>query len=143
MRLWRRHTGAPEAPVAVAERVRAKYVNFRDLLAANNESLELMARLQEDLQYVPPRRDVLGDRIPAIFDKIREVVTALERLTGHSHETLAHSLEGQQHEIERYSAALEELERPRLSAWLSELHARSEPDAGSKAAMLAEIRNQL
>ena len=82
MWLWWRGTRTTEAPVAVADRVRAKYTSFRELLALNNESLELMARLQEDLQYVPPRRDVLGDRIPTIFAKIGEVVAALQRLTG-------------------------------------------------------------
>ena len=63
MRWWHRKTTEPEAPGAVADRVRAKYTSFRELLTLNNESLELMAGLQDDLQYVPPRRDVLGDRI--------------------------------------------------------------------------------
>ena len=129
--------------MAVADRVRAKYASFRELLALNNESLELMARLQEDLQYVPPRRDVLGDRVPTIFTKIGEVVAALQRLTGVRYDSLAAALDAQQLEIERYSAALEELVKPRLSAWLSEVNARSENDAGSKAAMLGEIRNKL
>ena len=119
MWLWRRRTRTAEAPVAVVDRVRAKYTSFRELLALNNESLELMAQLQEDLQYVPPRRDVLGDRIPTMFTRIGEVVAALERLTGVRYASLAASLGAQQLEIERYSAALEELVRPRLSAWLS------------------------
>ena len=143
MGLWRRGTRTTEAPVAVADRVRAKYASFRELLALNNESLELMALLQEDLQYVPPRRDVLCDRIPIIFTRIGEVVAALQRLTGVRYDSLAAALDAQQHEIERYSAALEELVRPRFSAWLSEVNARSEDDVGGKAAMLGEIRNRL
>ncbi len=142
--MWfRRGNKTIETPETVAGRVRARYASFRDLLALNNESLELMARLQEDLQYVPPRRDVLGDRVPTIFDRVREVVAALQRLTGVRFETLTSALNGQQHEIERYSAALEELVHPRLSTWLSEVNARSENDTGSKAAMLGEVRNKL
>ena len=143
MWLWRRGVRTAEAPGAVADRVRAKYASFRELLALNNESLELMARLQEDLQYVPPRRDVLGDRIPTIFTRIGEVVAALQQLTGVRYDPLAATLSAQEREIERYSGALEELVKPRLSAWLSEVNAQSEDDAGSKAAMLGEIRNRL
>ena len=142
--MWlRRETRATEPPLAIADRVRTRYASFRELLALNNESLELMARLQEDLQYVLPRRDVLGDRIPTIFTRIGEVVAAFERLTGVRYDSLAASLDAQRHEIERYSAALEELFSPRISAWLSEVNARSEDEVGSKAAMLGEIRNKL
>ncbi len=143
MRWWRRKTEASEAPDVVAGRVRAKYASFRELLTLNNESLELMAGLQEDLQYVPPRRDVLGDRIAAIFARVAGVVTALERLAGARQTALAAALEAQQLEVERYAAALEELRLPRLSAWLSEVNAGSENEVGSKAAMLGEVRNKL
>lgn len=143
MRWWHRKTTEPEAPGAVAARVRAKYTSFRELLTLNNESLELMAGLQDDLQFVPPRRDVLGDRIATIFGRVSGVVTALERLTGMSHGALEAALQSQQLEVERYAAALEELRRPRLSAWLSEINADSEDDVGSKAAMLGEVRNKV
>ncbi|HVN05257.1 MAG TPA: PEP/pyruvate-binding domain-containing protein [Bryobacteraceae bacterium] len=143
MQWWRREDHAGEAPGAAAERVRARYASFRELLALNNESLELMAGLQDDLQYVPPRRDVLGDRIGAIFERAGEVVAALERLTGERLPSLAAALASQQQEVERYAAALAELSRPRLSAWLSELHSGSENEAGSKAAALGEIRNKV
>ena len=61
MRFWRREAREikqREAPGAGADRIRAKYHSFRELLAINNECLELMAGLQEDLQFVPPRREV-------------------------------------------------------------------------------------
>jgi pyruvate, water dikinase len=132
-----------ETPGAVADRVRAKYTSFRELLAANNECLELMAGLQEDLQYVPPRRDVLEGRIGTIFHRVGDGVTALDSLMGIQHRTLAATLETQQQEIERYAATLEELRRPRLSAWLSEVNAGAESEVGNKAAMLGEIRNKL
>jgi pyruvate, water dikinase len=143
MRLFRREIRQPEAPDPAADRVRAKYTSFRDLLALNNEALELMAGLQDDLQYVPPRREVLSGRIEPIFHRIRRVVGFLERLTGVSQRTLAAAVETQQNEIERYSASIEEHAKPKLSAWLSEPGAESEYDAGSKAAVLGEIRNRL
>ena len=143
MWLFRRESRQQETPDPAADRVRAKYASFRRLLALNNESLELLAALQDDLQYVPPRREVLGGRIGAIFIHIRGVVESLERLTGVSQRMLAAALETQQNEIERYAASLEERAKPRLSACLAELGADSENDAGSKAAVLGEIRNRL
>lgn len=140
---WRRHSGGRDSPGGAPDRVRARYANFRDLLSLNNESLELMAGLQDDLQYIPPRRDVLGDRIGNIFSRVGAVAGALERLTGIRQPVLIAALESQQQEIERYTAALEELRHPRLSAWISELNAGSDDEAGSKAAALGEIRNQI
>jgi pyruvate,water dikinase len=143
MKLWQRHTVVPEPAGAAIARMRAKYASFRELLSLNNESLELMAGLQEDLQFVPPRQDVLGDRVAAIFARTGGVVAALERLTGFDQHTLQTALQSQRHDVERYAAALGELARPRLSAWLSEINAGAENDVGSKAAMLGEIRNKL
>jgi pyruvate,water dikinase len=143
MWLFRRRDRQQETSDPAADRVRAKYASFRELLALNNESLELMAGLQDDLQYVPPRPEVLGGRIGTIFERIRGVVGALERLTGVSQRTLAAAVETQQSEIDRYSTSLEERAKPRLAARLSELNADSESEAGSKAAVLGEIRNRL
>jgi hypothetical protein len=53
----------PEVPDAeLVERLRSKYASFRELLDSNSECLELMAGLQEDLQYVAPRGDIAGLR---------------------------------------------------------------------------------
>ena len=143
--MWLRQRGKSAHTVAgeAAGRVRAKYASFRELLALNNECLERMAGLQDDLRYVQPRRDVLGDRIETIFQRIGGVVAAIERLTGLRHDALTAALQAQQREIERYAATLEEVARPRLFAWLSEVNAASEPEVGSKAAMLGEVRNRL
>ncbi len=143
MKFWHRETTAPAPPAEMASQVRTKYASFRELLASNNESLELMARLQEDLQHVPPRRDVIETPIGGIFERVRCVVGALERLTGTRYRTLFEALIAQQQEIERFAAALQETARPRLSAWLSEVNAASEQEVGGKAAALGEIRNKL
>lgn len=143
MGFWRRRRQAREEPGAVAGRIKSKYTSFRELLTLNNECLELMAGLQEDLQYVPPRREILDGRIGVIFAAIEGVVGALEKLTGIRQESLRTSLRTQLHEIERYSAGLQEFRPSRLSAWLSEVNASAEAEVGSKAAMLGEIRNRL
>ncbi len=143
MWLFRRENSQQDGTSPGADRVRAKYASFRDLLALNNESLELLAGLQDDLRYVPPRPEALAGRIGMTFDRIRGVVGSLERLTGLSQRTLAAAVETQQREIERYSSTLAERARPRLAVPLSELDASSEDDAGSKAAVLGEIRNRL
>ena len=52
-------------------------------------------------------------------------------------------MEAQQNEIEGDAANPEERSKARLWAWLSELDADSEDDAGSKAAVLGEIRNRM
>ncbi|MGP8242981.1 MAG: PEP/pyruvate-binding domain-containing protein [Bryobacteraceae bacterium] len=133
----------PALPAEVANPVRAKYSSFRELLTSNNESLELMARLQEDLQHVPPHRDVIESPVAAIFQRVGCVVGALERLTGTPNRTLVEALVSQQQEIQRFAATLQETARPRLSAWLSEVNAGSEQEVGSKAAALGEIRNKV
>jgi pyruvate,water dikinase len=145
MRLWRREsreTRTRRAPGG-ADRVRAKYQSFRELLATNNECLEMMAGLQEDLQFVPPRRDVLGERIGQIFAGVEGVVRAMDSLTGVAQDSLHTALASQQAEIERFTAGPRITERPRVSLWLSEVTASSEQAVGGKAAMLGEIRNKL
>jgi len=143
MWFWHRKPSAAAAPAEVADKVRTKYASFRELLAANNESLELMARLQEDLQHVPPRRDVIEAPIAGIFERVRRVVGALEKLAGARHAVLLEALASQQQEIERFAATLQETAQPRLSAWLSEVNAASEQEVGAKASALGEVRNKL
>jgi pyruvate,water dikinase len=143
MWFWRREGRTEREPRAVAERVRAKYQSFRQLLALNNECLELMAGLQEDLRYVPPRSEVLGDRIAGMFEKVGGVVASLEQLTGLDFSPLNSSLRAQRNSVERFAAALQEYRPARLSAWLSEINATHEVEVGAKAAALGEIRNRL
>jgi pyruvate,water dikinase len=138
---WRKSKAQQPAPAEV--RIRHKYAAFRELLALNNECLELMAGLQEDLQFVPPRRDVFDRRIAAIYEKAEGTVAALEKLTGAAWQQLREAVQAQREEIERHMAAFQELSRPRLSAWLTELGASSALEAGAKAAVLAEIKNKL
>lgn len=143
MSIWWWKKRAPSSAVSFEQRVRFKYASFRELLSLNHECLELMAGLQEDLQFVPPRRDVVGSRITAIYDRVERTVAALEKLAGHQYPLLRSALEEQRGEVERHIAVIQELATPRLSAWLSELGPDSMPEVGGKAAALGEIRNQL
>lgn len=63
---WWRKNKAQQPAGSVEEKIRFKYVSFRELLAFNNECLELMAGLQEDLQYAPPRRNILDVRVSSL-----------------------------------------------------------------------------
>ncbi len=139
---WRRQ--APAVSVATTvERVREKYLSFRELLALNTECLELISGLQEDLNYVPPKRDVIEDRVAALFDKAQGTVAALEKLTGYRQDRLRQMLDSQQNEIERYIASLQELVTPRLAAWLREIGIEDSAEAGGKAAALGEVKRKL
>ena len=140
---WGRDRPVSVETVTIADRIRSKYYSFRELLALNNECLEFMAALQEDLQYVPPLGRMLGCSLPPVFHLVRGVVERIEALTGVRQTTLTAAVDAQQLEIERYAAALDELRAPRFSAWLSEIHAGTATEVGSKAAYLGEIRNKV
>lgn len=140
---WRRKAAVGGPGGTAEERLRHKYAAFRELLALNNDCLELLAGLQEDLQFVPPWRDVFAAPIAAIYDKAAGTVAALERLNGAGYPQLRQALVEQREEVDRHVAAFQELARPRLSAWLTELDASSAPEAGAKAAVLGEIKNRL
>ncbi|MEW5763504.1 MAG: PEP/pyruvate-binding domain-containing protein [Acidobacteriota bacterium] len=133
-----------DAEVRSAEaRMREHYRCFRDLLAYNNECLERMASLQEDLQYVPPLRDVIGPRIAEVFDRARGTVEALETLTENKFPRLVRLLARQRHEVEAFVAAGQERETPRLAASLAEIDLRASDEVGGKTAYLGEVRNHV
>lgn len=138
---WKKKLGS--STNSSVERIRQKYVNFRELLSLNNECLELMAGLQEDLQYIPARRDVVDTRVTAIFEKAEGLVAALGKLAGGHYTALWEALQAQRNEVERYIAARQELVTPRLAARLSEVNADAVSEAGGKAALLAEVKNKI
>jgi pyruvate,water dikinase len=142
---WFQKRRAGEAPSAavIEQRLRDKYLCFRELLSLNTECLEVIVNLQEDLQYVPPRRDVVEQRVSAVFEKAQSIVAALDRLTGFHHEELYRALSRQQHEVERYIAAQQELVTPRLAAWLYEVGLENAAEVGGKAAALGEVKNKV
>ncbi len=138
---WKRKSSGGSGPAE--DRIRSKYASFRELLSLNNECLEVLASIQEDLQYVLPSREVFGDRVAAVFDRTTRVVESLERLTARDLHLLKEAVPAQRQEVESYIGACEELINPVLSAWMSELDIASAPHAGSKAAALGEISNKL
>jgi pyruvate,water dikinase len=141
---WQRNKRPPlKAASAVQRRISQKYRTFRGLLTLNNECLELMAGLQEDLQYAPPIREVAGERIAAVFDQTERVVASLERLTGSGHGRLRQALAFQRREVERHIATLDDPHKARLVAPLAEIHASSAGEAGRKAADLGEAKNKI
>ncbi len=129
--------------VITAERLREKYQNFRELLSLNTECLEVIVRLQEDLTYIPPRREIVASRLESIFTKARGIVAALDKLVGFRHVKLYEALERQQDEVERYIAASEELAQPRMAAWMYEIGMEDVAEVGGKAAALGEVSRKL
>lgn len=136
---WRKRNKPPSS----AQTIRLKYGGFRDLLTLNNECLELLAGIQEDLQYAPASRKVLGERTASAFEKIEKVVATLERLTTDHVSQLAALVRAQRDEVESYISARDELARPPLALWLSEVDFQLESEVGGKAAALGEIKNKL
>jgi pyruvate,water dikinase len=135
--------GSEPATGTAEELLRAKYHCFRELLSLNSECLELLAGVQEDLQDVPPRQDLLGGRIGAIFQKAEGIVAALEKLSGRRYASLLTGVRAQRREVESYIAACQERETPRLSASLFEIDMAAIEEAGGKAAALGEVKKKL
>src|SRR5574340_1286372 len=143
MKWWWQKPRPAASESSLVERVRSRYASFRDLLTHNNECLELMAGLQQDLQYVPPLRDVVSDRLGQIFGNAESIVEALERLSAGYYPALRDAVAAQRNEVERFIAARHEADTPRLAARLTEIGARDALEAGGKAAALAETANRL
>lgn len=137
---WRRQELKPVSP---EQTIRSKYGSFRKLLSLNDSCLEMLAAIQEDLQFAPASRTVLGGRIGVMFEKLQDIVNTLERLTGNRFTRLAARVDEQSNEVESYMAARDELASPPLARWLSEIDRYAEPEVGGKAAALGEIKNKL
>lgn len=123
--------------------MRSLYAEFRNLLSLNNDCLEILAGIQEDLCHVPAGREVPGERASMVFDKLVDVVSALERLTGRSYRRLMAAVGAQRKAVEAWVARQSEQPRPPLVLELAEVDRSSEPLVGGKAARLGEIRNEL
>ena len=135
---------SPEEIAREAERtVSGKYERFQEILNLNTECLELIAGLQEDLQYIPPRRDVVEDRVSAIFGHTQRVIEALHQLSGHRYEALRKVVEEQQYAVGRYIATLQESDHRRLAVSLGEVGLAEISEVGGKAAYLGEVMNKL
>ena len=137
---WGKRDGGPVFP---EQTIRSKYASFRKLLSLNNDCLEILAGTQEDLRFTRASRKVLGDQINAVFDKLEDVVIALEQLTTEPLPQLTTLVRAQREEVQTYIAACDELANPPLARGLSEIDRHSESEVGGKAAALGEIRNKL
>ena len=140
--IWRKKD-RPDPAVSAEARLRNKYTTFRRLLSLNNECLELMASLQEDLQFIPPRREVVGERVGAIFQKAQSVVEELATLAGKKQPPLTRVLSQQRQAVEAYIVSEREQGYSRLAASLAEVGSSAPREVGGKAAALGEIKNRL
>jgi pyruvate,water dikinase len=139
---WRKRKA--ESPAGEAgHAMRNRYGTFRELLSLNDECLEILASIQEDLQYTTAREEVLADRVASIFDRTDRVVEALGTLTARDHPVLARAARAQRREVERHLAASRARPTTALSASLSDVDISAAGDVGSKAAHLGEVKNRL
>ena len=143
--LKRKKSKLPPKEIARAAeaKIRDKYHSFQLILNLNTECLEVISDLQEDLHFIPPRRDVVQERVLAIFERAEKIVAELKSLSGGSFDQLLGILEKQKFEVERYIAAEQELITPRLAVSLSEVGIDEVAEVGGKAAYLAEVGNKL
>lgn len=119
--------------------LRLRYFRLRDLLAANNELLEIIADLEERLQgrgHVGVRS--LKAKALAALTRAHRMVTALNALSDGRYPSLEQVLQRIQ---QRISASLSEAQAERgepLVVPLSQLRLASAPWAGNKMAALGE-----
>ena len=137
---WHRNSRATDGLETI---VRSRYASFRKLLSLNNECLEILAGVQEDLQYTAASRDVLGDRVTLVFDKLNQGIAELARLADRNYDRFADKVHSLHDDVEREIAKRDELPNPPVARWLSEVDQRDEHEVGGKAAALGEIRNRL
>jgi pyruvate,water dikinase len=137
---------APDRTAAAGhplEGLSQKYQHCREVIAHNNEALELLAAVQEDLLYAPPRADVVGSRVASVFGEVSATIGALECLTDRPEPALREAIERQRREVELFLAARQERPAARLAVRLSDIGRDDAREVGAKAAMLAEVRNRL
>ncbi len=130
-------------PPAAEERVRRQYREFKALLASNNECLALMAGLQEDLRFVPPRPHLVGERIAAVFERTVASVTALEHVTGKTYASFHRLAARGRREVEAFLAAEGRRESPAMAVSLAQVDASHAALVGGKAAALGEVANRV
>ncbi|MEW5984722.1 MAG: PEP/pyruvate-binding domain-containing protein [Acidobacteriota bacterium] len=141
---FRRRRQAVETRDAPPEaRLQHTYENWRKVIALNNEALELLAGIQEDSLYVPPRLDVLGNRVGAVFEKVRGAISALSALEGRPYPRLEAAVRQQRQEVEQYLAQRQGRVMPRLAVRMSEIGLAEAAEVGDKAAALGEARNKV
>ncbi len=143
MRFWFRSRGEPSSVADSLEWLAQKHRHCREVIARNNDALELLAGVQEDLAYAPPRAEVIGDQVTAIFGELSGTIGALERLTGRPHPALRQAIARQQGEIETSLAARQERPTGRLAVRLSDVGGADAQEVGGKAAVLGEIHRAL
>lgn len=123
--------------------MRSRYAEFRSLLSLHNDSLEILTRIQENLRYIPAGAEVPGERAALVFDKVADVVRALEKLTGRGYRQLTAAVAAQRKEMDAWLRRQAEEPSPPFFLELAGIDRFSEPLVGGKAAMLGEVRNRL
>ena len=135
----------PEPPQAgLAEEFKARYLSFRQLLAANNKALELMS----ELEAAAGGGRVFGmsflrSRITALGVSVFQMVDLLGRLAPGKYPALAPGLKNIQSQLEAIAAPAETGGGGDLVLALKDIDQSRAEEAGAKMANLGEMRNRL
>ncbi len=137
----RKNRAAAEVGMAVFQR---KYESFKRLLDANNDTLELMARLEAvaegdfifDMQFIRSRSQ-------AILQKVGTIVEELNILGDNRYQALVDLYESLREKITQEIAAPVDTEIVPLVMPLSQVDRRHLHQVGGKNANLGELKNRL
>lgn len=128
----------------LAEEFKARYLSFRQLLAANNKALELMS----ELEAAAGGGRVFGmsflrSRVTALGVSVFQMVDLLGRLAPGKYPALAPGLKNIQSQLEAIAAPAEAGGGGELVLALKDIDQRRAEEAGAKMANLGEMRNRL
>jgi len=144
----KRLLGREQEPVVeqagLAEEFKARYLSFRQLLAANNKALELMS----ELEAAAGGGRVFGmsflrSRITALGVSVFQMVDLLGRLGPGKYPALAPRLKQIQSQLETIAAPAEAGGGDELILPLKAIDQRRAEEAGAKMANLGEMMNRL
>jgi pyruvate,water dikinase len=128
----------PRSPEAV-ERLHAKYRLFRNLLALNNEVLELLADLEEESSWSSFHHPRVRMRIRALFDGTEEMVQVLNQLAGNRYFDLRNVIAGLRADVLGFIERMPDEEGASLTLQLGQINSITADRVGGKALNLARL----
>jgi pyruvate,water dikinase len=138
---WLRGHGRGERPEEpTAERLARRYAQLRQVLAANNDALELITELENDLLLLPVADPLVRDRVARLLACSGDLVGALDQLAEGRYGDLGTVLGAIRHEVDGLFTAADHDARHEFSCALAEITPADTAQVGGKAATLAQLR---
>lgn len=123
---------------------KARYHSFRQLLAANNRTLEIMTDIEEALQGSRPfGMSFIRSRCTAISTNIYRIIQNLCELNPQEYESLKPIFREIQHTVSGYLTSAESTSTDKYILRFDEIDRNAADLVGSKMANLGELKNRL